>query len=155
MLTDFRTLSGETRIGEAGRLLLAGTQRDFPVVDSAGRLIGVLIHTDLFRALREQGEDAQVAEVMRKELELLQVDESLDAALSRASVERSAIMPVFQGANMVGLLTPENLGEYMMIRSALARRRATPPPLPVPGRRVPPVIPPPLLWKPNAENRAG
>jgi hypothetical protein len=41
-------------------------------------------------------------------------------------------MPVMESGRLVGLVTAENVGEFFMIRAALANRppRATPPPLP-------------------------
>ena len=50
MLTDFQTLSPTETVAEAARLLLAGSQQDFPVVEN-GRVVGVLTHVRLFGSL--------------------------------------------------------------------------------------------------------
>jgi Zn-dependent protease/CBS domain-containing protein len=136
MITDFRALSPEQSLGEAARLALAGSQRDFPVVQD-GRVLGVLTHGDMLQALRAGGEAVPVAEVMRREFEGVEADASLDSAFSDLKGEKGDSIPVFRQGALVGLLTAENLSEYFMIRSALADRDARPIP---PIIRVPPVI---------------
>jgi Zn-dependent protease len=132
MLTDFRALSPQDSLADATRLLLAGSQTDFPVVDG-GRVVGILDHAALFQALRARGDLAVVGEVMRLEFVTLRADRSLDEALAEVRAEGGLTMAVIEDGRFVGLLTPENVGEFFMIRHALAHRSPAPP-------RVPPVI---------------
>jgi predicted transcriptional regulator len=150
MLTDFKTLAPEQTLADATRLLLAGSQQDFPVV-RGGSVAGILPHRELFLALRDQGEHALVANVMRREFVALSADAPLEAALAPENVERGLTMPVLEEGRLVGLVTAENVGEFFMIRSAL-HARAGSGTIPAPPRPVaPPVIrppgkaPPPLL----------
>jgi Zn-dependent protease len=131
MLTDFRTLLPQDSLAMATRLVLAGSQKDFPVVER-GRVVGLLPHDDLFRALQERGDAVSVERVMLTDYDSLSPDEGLDAALARVRPEKSRTLPVLKDDLLIGLVTMENVGELYMIRSALARRRAssTPPPLP-------------------------
>jgi len=143
MLTDFRVLSPQDSLAGATKLLLAGSQSDFPVADG-GRVVGILDHGALFQALRERGEWALVGDVMRSEFVTLQADQSLEEALAEGRAEGGLTMAVTENGRVVGLLTPENVGEFLMIRATLAiRRHATPPPRP-PLTPAPPVIVPPL-----------
>jgi CBS domain-containing protein len=48
MLTDFRVLSPQDSLANATKLILAGSQTDFPVV-SAGRVVGILDHAARWR----------------------------------------------------------------------------------------------------------
>lgn len=138
MLTEFRALSPNDSLADATRLLLAGSQQDFPVVDS-GRVVGILDHAALFQALRERGDLGLVGDVMRSEYVTLRADQSLDEAMSEVRAEGGLTMAVAEDGRFVGLLTPENVGEFFMIRRALAHRSPSPP-------RVPPVIgAPPLV----------
>jgi CBS domain-containing protein len=132
MLTEFRALSPQDSLADATKLLLAGSQTDFPVADG-GRVVGILDHGALFRALRERGELAVVGDVMRLEFVTLRADQSLDEALAEVGAEGGLTMAVIEDGRFVGLLTPENVGEFFMIRRALAHRSPSPP-------RVPPVI---------------
>jgi len=139
MLTDFRTLSPQASLADATKLLLAGSQTDFPVVDG-GRVVGILDHAELFRALRERGELALVGEVMRPQFVALEAARSLDEALTEVRSESGLTMAVIEDGRFVGLLTPENLGEFFLIRRALVNRPPRPP-RERPVIAAPPVIP--------------
>lgn len=134
MITDFLVLEPRDTIGDAARLLLAGSQRDFPVMDGP-HVIGILSHERLCQALRESDEHASVATVMDRAFDTALADEPLEAVLSRRDPERSAVVPVYSGSRLVGMITSDNVGELFMIRSALAHR---------PRRSLPPPLPPPL-----------
>jgi CBS-domain-containing membrane protein len=51
MLTDFQSLATSDSLGRAVELILAGSQQDFPVIDS-GCVVGVLTRGDLLAAPR-------------------------------------------------------------------------------------------------------
>jgi Zn-dependent protease/predicted transcriptional regulator len=138
MLTDFRELAPDTRLGEVARMILAGSQQDFPVMRE-GRLEGLLAHSTFFTALRERGEDETVEGVMRRDLHAVEPGEDLETALSQVRSEHGLTSPVLENGHLVGLLTPENVGEFIMIRAALARRHGSPPAEP-PLMGIPPVI---------------
>lgn len=127
MLTDFRTLCVHDSLGDAARLVLEGSQQDFPVLDLEQRVAGVLPRARLCEALRERGEWTPVGDVMEREFAVLHPDERLDAALAREEIGRTVI-PVLRDGRLVGLLTAENIGELLMFRAARAARRTTPPP---------------------------
>ena len=143
MLTDFRTLSPRETVGDAARLLLAGSQQDFPVVEN-GRVVGVLTHVRLFEALQGRSADTLVTEVMENEVQTAAPEEELDAALTRVEPGRATMLPVMRNGQLIGLLTAENLGEFYMIRRALAERGKNRPPAP-PVIGAPRVVPPPIL----------
>lgn len=128
MLTDFQVLTPSDRLSDASRLLIEGSQQDFPVVDQ-GTVVGILTHHRLFDSLREKGEWTYVGDVMEREFHTLRSDELLEVALTNA-FPGMTVMPVLRGGQLVGLLTAENVGELMMIRAARVHSSSTPPPLP-------------------------
>lgn len=138
MITDFVALTPRESVGAAARLLLAGSQRDFPVIEE-GTVVGILTHDRLIRALRDAGEAERVETFMNPVFDSAQGDEPLNLVLARRDPERSAVVPVYSGSQLIGLITPDNVGELFMIRSALAQRppRRGPPPLPRVTRRHP------------------
>jgi Zn-dependent protease/predicted transcriptional regulator len=146
MLTDFKTLSPEQSLIEAARLILAGGQKDVPVVEN-GRLVGMLIQTDLLKALQARGQWSRVGEVMRAGVEMAEVDEPLETVLARANSGNGLPVAVLQQGQLVGMMTMDSLGGLFRIRRALAGRTAVqPPPLPA----APPVIAPPVIARREA-----
>ena len=144
MLTEFHVLSPSQTIGDAGRMLLAGSQQDFPVVES-GAVIGMLHRNDLFRGLKEHGEIYPVAEAMRREVTAVDPAQALDSAVAQVNSEHGTTIVALENGRLVGLLTAENIGEYFFIRAALAKRHHQPPPIPTTRPSAPPIIRPPLI----------
>jgi CBS domain-containing protein len=118
MLTDFRTLSPHDRLTRAIDLILSGSQHDFPVVDD-GRVVGVLTRGDLIKALGQRGKDTAVGEVMQREFQLIEAGEMLESAFARLQACACHTLPVMQQNKLVGLVTMDNVGEFLMIQSAL------------------------------------
>jgi Zn-dependent protease/CBS domain-containing protein len=112
MVTDFRTLPHGATIREAADLLLATSQQDFPVLSGEG-VLGLLNRTALLRAMATDGPDAFVAGAMDREFPRVRQDDLLEDAAPMVS--RGCTL-VFDHENLVGLLTAENMSEFMMLR---------------------------------------
>ncbi len=118
MLTDFRTLSPSDSLGRAVELVLAGSQQDFPVVDGAD-VVGVLTRGDLLKALPHVGQQAGVADVMQRHFLLADSGDMLESAMQRLQECACHTLPVVHGGRIVGLLTMDNVGEFVAIQAAL------------------------------------
>jgi Zn-dependent protease/CBS domain-containing protein len=123
MITEFRTLGPQDSLRHAAEVLLAGTQQDFPIVD-ADRVIGILLRADLLAALAAHRHDAVVADVMRQEFALVDSHEMLDVAFTRLQQGQVHTGPVVHGGRLVGLLTMDNIGEFVAVQAALQPARA-------------------------------
>jgi Zn-dependent protease len=123
MITDFRTLDPADPLGHAASIILTGMQQDFPVVRD-GQVVGVLTRTALIEGLTRHGPDTPVAEVMQKDFITMEPTEMLDTAFARLQSCECRTVPVVQGGRLVGLITPDNVGEFLMIQSALGRKPA-------------------------------
>lgn len=143
MLTDFRALTPQDTVGHAAQLLLAGSQQDFPVLEH-GAVVGVLTQARLLEALRDRGAAVPVNEAMEREVPLVSAEDELDAALGRVEPGRATLLAVLWNRQLVGLLTAENVGEFYMIRRALADadggRPSIPPVIRSSGRTPPPFM---------------
>ncbi len=119
MITNFASLQRSANIDEAVELLLATTQAEFPVVDADGTLEGLLTRNDIIRALREGGPGAPVGSVMRTDIPTSHPRKSLQESL-RLMMEAGApaIAVLDNAGKLVGMMTHENLGEMLMVRSA-------------------------------------
>jgi Zn-dependent protease/predicted transcriptional regulator len=124
MLTDYQALSSQDTLHRAAQLILSGSQSDFPVVENK-TVVGVLTRSDILAALSRQGQDAPVASAMRREFPVVDANEMLEVAFLRLQTSNSHTMPVTHHGQLVGLLTADNVGEFLMIQSALGQVRGS------------------------------
>ncbi len=117
MLTDFRTLSPDNSLADAVQLILAGSQQDFPVV-SNGQVLGILTRADLLAGLTQRGPETPVAEVMKREFEVFDSYDMLESAFARLQACQCQSAPVTHEGRLVGMLTLDNVGEFLMIQAA-------------------------------------
>jgi Zn-dependent protease len=120
MLTDFRELQPGETLANAVRLVLQGSQQDFPVVEQR-RVMGILTRADLLVALAEHGPDHPVSAVMVREFFVADYTEMLETAFQRLQECECHTMPVVHEGQLVGLLTMDNLGEYFLIQAAMKK----------------------------------
>jgi Zn-dependent protease/CBS domain-containing protein len=138
MITDFRTLGPTSTLGDAIGLTLETMQKDYPVVE-ADQVAGMLLQSDLVRALAERAPATPVSEVMRRDFQRLEAREMLDAALARLRESGWPTLPVYDFGRFVGLLTMDNVVELLSFQSALRKGAPAssldlPAPLRTPGR---------------------
>jgi Zn-dependent protease len=114
MITEFHTLGHGDTVRDAANLLLSTSQQDFPVIHG-DQVVGLLGRNLLLKALAAEGPDAYVAGVMDREF--LQLEPAADLAEVlplMAQAGRCAL--VMDGANLMGLLTTDNLSEFLLLR---------------------------------------
>src|ERR1700719_2820769 len=125
MVREFRSLPESATLEEAVDALLATSQHDFPVLDGAGNVAGILTRHDLIAALRKNDPAIRVGDVMRRDIPTVTTGTRFEEAFRIMQECNCPAVPVLDGMKrLVGLLTPENVSELMMVQSALPRRRA-------------------------------
>ncbi|HST31677.1 MAG TPA: site-2 protease family protein [Chthoniobacterales bacterium] len=124
MVREFRTLPATATLQEAVDALLATSQHDFPVVDENGGVAGILTRHDLIAALRKDDPNIRVSDVMRRDIPTVTTGTRFEEAFRIMQECNCPAVPVLDSMKrLVGLLTPENVSELMMVQSALPRRR--------------------------------
>jgi Zn-dependent protease/CBS domain-containing protein len=124
MVREFRSLAETATLQEAVDALLATSQHDFPVLDGAGSVAGILTRHDLIGALRKNDQNIRVGDVMRRNCPTVTIGTRFEEAFRIMQESNCPALPVLDGMKrVVGLLTPENVSELMMVQSALPRRR--------------------------------
>ncbi len=118
MITDFRALAPTDSLARAVELLLAGAQQDFPVVDDDS-IVGVLTRADLLRALARQEQQSPVASVMRRDFLVADASDMLDITFERLQAHHCHTIPVVRRDKLVGLLTMDNVGEFLSVQTAI------------------------------------
>jgi Zn-dependent protease/CBS domain-containing protein len=123
MVTQFSSLPAGATLDEAVQSLLHTSQREFPVLDQDERLLGIVTREQLLSALRTRGGDVEITEVMHGNVPVLRPNDGLDQAFKKMQQAGEPALPVVDNdGRLIGLLTPENVGHMMMIRSLNSKK---------------------------------
>ena len=114
MVTDFRTLSHADTVRDAANLLLAASQQDFPVMHG-DQVIGLLGRGALLRAMAASGPESYVAGAMNRDFVRVSPEQDLAETIPLLAQAGSCVL-VMEGDRLVGLLTSENLSEFLLLR---------------------------------------
>ena len=124
MVREFRTLAADATLEEAVDALLATSQHDFPVMDETGNVAGLLTRHNLISALRKNDPTLRVGDVMRRDIPTVTTGTRFEDAFRIMQECDCPAVPVLDRMKrLVGLLTPENVTELMMVQSAMPERR--------------------------------
>jgi stage IV sporulation protein FB len=117
MITDFRTLQHGATIRDAGDLLLATSQHDFPVLVGEN-VAGLLTRASLVQAMLTAGPDAYVAGAMSRDFVRIAPDQPLTEVLPLVSRPGACALVMDSNDRLLGMLTSENLSEFILLRQA-------------------------------------
>jgi predicted transcriptional regulator len=98
--------------------LLADHQQDFPVVER-GQVIGVLHRVDLLSCVAQGRFEATVRDMMARDGQFIEETMPLDQAFAIMQQSGHSMLPVLHGHSLVGVLTSDNIEEWLLVRSAL------------------------------------
>jgi CBS domain-containing protein len=119
MITKFHSLTTQSTVDEAADALIRTTQKEFPIVDGAGKLRGVLTRDAMIKALKEKGPACPVLEATEAVIPTVSARATLESAIKVLQESRAPAIGATDGSDrLIGLLTAENLGEMMMVRAA-------------------------------------
>ena len=121
MVTRFVTLGVDDTLSDAVDELLAGTDHDFPVVEN-GSIVGLLRRKRLIQSLSDHGEETPVADVADQDFFTTEPGAPLDEVFQQMNAKSCSTVPVVDDDRLMGLLTLENVGELIMVSSALESR---------------------------------
>ena len=118
MLRDFRTLRPDDTLASAVDNVLAGYREDFPVV-FGDHILGMLTREDMTRNLAQSGPETRVRDSMRRDIATIDPSQRLEQALALLKECNCRSLPVEHEGRLVGLLTLDNVGQFLSIHSAL------------------------------------
>jgi stage IV sporulation protein FB len=95
-------------------MLLSTSQQDFPVT-LGQQVLGLLGRNALLRGMASNGPDAYVAGVMDREFPRVKPEMPLNDALPMLS-QASCVLVMDEEDQLLGLLTRENVSEFLMLR---------------------------------------
>jgi Zn-dependent protease/predicted transcriptional regulator len=122
MISVFRTLSPRDELSAAVKLVLGGWQQDFPVVEQ-GRVVGMLLRSDMVATLANGEVHSTVDRTMRRDFPVASPKEPLQSVFTRLSEAEATTVPIVEGGKLVGVITLENMTEFMMIHAALTNAK--------------------------------
>jgi Zn-dependent protease/CBS domain-containing protein len=116
MVTDFRTLHHGDTIRDAGNLLLATSQHDFPVMHGDD-VIGLLSRSALVRTVLTEGANAYVSTAMERDFPRVSPETPLTEAMALAmSTPGGCALVMDDQDRLHGMLTTENVSEFLLLR---------------------------------------
>lgn len=123
MVKRFLTLHETDRLDMATSEMVAGHQKDFPVTNGH-EITGILLHHDVVKALSDRRADALVGDFLCNHCATVQADLPLERAVDEMQAAGCSALLVESDGELVGMLTSEHLGDWMMLHTALKERPA-------------------------------
>lgn len=115
MVSEYRSLPHGSTIRDAANLLLATSQQDFPVMHG-DQVLGLLGRNALLRGMASEGPDGYVSSYMDREFTSVAPDKDLAEVLPQMA-HAGACTLVMEDGRLLGLLTSENLSQFLLLRS--------------------------------------
>ena len=120
MIPEFRTLSPKDELSKAVTLVLGGWQQDFPVLDQ-GRVVGMLLRTDMIANLVNGDIRANVEKALRHDFPVASPTEPLESLYTRSQQTEVGTVPIIENGRLLGLVKLENLAAHMAVQTALTK----------------------------------
>lgn len=121
MQRNFMTLLHGDTLDHASKVLLNGSQTVFPVM-AGEEVVGVLTRDDITNGMSDAGPDAYIAQSMNRTFETAGPNDPLEPLAERMGKTRQAVL-VLNGQELLGVVTMENLSEFIMVAHAKDRNR--------------------------------
>lgn len=122
MLTEFHSLAPGDSLAHAVQLTLAGSQKDFPVIEGDA-VVGVLTQADMLRGLQSLGGEARVGSAMQAAPARVAHDQPMTEVLDRLQETPARLAVVMDGPRAAGLIDLDNVLELIRIQAARSARR--------------------------------
>jgi Zn-dependent protease len=117
MMTSFTRLSASTTIKEVSDKIIEGPEHDF-IVSENGHVSGIVTYPVLIQALKERSLDTHVSEIMIKNFDSTNINDSLDLIFMKVQRDKSSFLPVLDGHNLAGVINIGNINEFLTIRTS-------------------------------------
>lgn len=112
MITQVQTVSEEKSIEALTILMQASRHLGFPVLDSKGKLSGIVTLSDLRSKVKSGETGKKIGDIATKNLEVAYPDETLDAVLKRFASKQIGRLPVVDREDktkLLGLITRSDI----------------------------------------------
>lgn len=114
MQTRFRTLTSGDSLDLAAKMLLEGSQHDFPVM-IGDEIYGLLTRQQLVRGLSMEGGTGYVGGFADREPRVGHPDMPLEEVLEMMAPDENSPILVLEDGHLVGMVTRDNLSEFLTL----------------------------------------
>lgn len=125
MRTRFWSMPVTATVQQAVDELLAGGDRDLVLTGEDGSYVGVLTRRDLVQALSNGMSTERLGDLGAAKPPAVAPDMAVNTAYTSLMSGGSPLMPVMVDDRLVGVLEPENLTEFLLVKGALREAGAT------------------------------
>lgn len=112
MITHVQTVSEEKNVETLSALMQASRHMGFPVLDSRGKLSGIVTLSDLRSKVKSGETNKKIGDIATRNLEVAYPDETLDAVLKRFASKQIGRLPVVDREDktkLLGLITRSDI----------------------------------------------
>ncbi|MCM4167147.1 Putative zinc metalloprotease Rip3 [Arenibacter antarcticus] len=114
-LTNITLLSPVNCVQEVVDILLAGTEKDFVVVDK-GEIVGIVAYKDIIKYANTPS--MLVKEIMQKSFKTVDASTSMTEVLEQIGREKIGFYPVVEEKKLIGAIDRVNISEFILLKSA-------------------------------------
>jgi CBS-domain-containing membrane protein len=108
---------------DSSSIVITAGLAEIAIVENSA-VVGILTRADLLTALARQEQQSPVADVMRRNFLTADAADMIDVAFQRLQEHECHTIPVVRGGRLIGLLTMDNMGEFLRVQAAIGGRRA-------------------------------
>lgn len=114
MLTDITILHSEDTIQKAIDKLLAGSEKDFVVMDNH-QIMGILYHKDIIRNAVNPA--ISIKSVMNRDFSTVNSSTEITTVLERMAKDKTNYYPVTSNNELIGAIDLNNISEFILIKN--------------------------------------
>lgn len=119
MRTRFWTMRTDATVQQAVDELLAGGDKDLVLTNTEGDYAGILTRKDLVQALSNGQQLRALGELAYSQPPAASPNDAANTAYTGMLTGQFALLPVLLEGKLVGVLEPENLAEFLLVKGAL------------------------------------
>ncbi|SPF50968.1 Mg/Co/Ni transporter MgtE [Candidatus Desulfosporosinus infrequens] len=111
-----KTIAADDTIHKALEIMNNMNFNGMPVVNSDDQLVGMVVKSDVYRFLIQQGhfDSYPIERVMSKSVITAEVNEDIGVVAKRLRESNIVAIPVLENAKVVGIISLENLVDYYL-----------------------------------------
>jgi len=114
-LTNITKLRPDNTLQEVIDILLAGTEKDFVVIEN-DRIIGVLTQKDILKNTKTPS--VLVDDIMQRKFQTVDVSMEIMKVLQMISREKNNFFPVVENGQLIGAIDSTNISEFILLKTS-------------------------------------